>query len=359
MKQWPIWKDKLDSPNTEGGLRTKGVFKTSEIGAPLISYVTIVRNNPQTIERTIQSVQKQSYKNIEHIILDGASTDNTLEIIKRYSENIDYFASESDNGLYNALNKAIELCRGEFILVLNSDDWLSDDSAEYIAKNYTQGEAIFVAGTAKVLVDKFNTVDWHPQQVTKNSYLKVANLNHNAVYASRKTYELSGSYDDSYKIAADTKWVLKCYDIGAKFYYTNEILVNYSLGGTSSDIYWHVEECKRIIKEKFPFLKGDEVQSLNYIYYQWKEGFKFPLVGFNAYLELSEIAKKYTQKKDFIEALNLEETIHSLSMENSSVASHSSYRNQSRIFLNAKKIVSIHPLTYNLAKKIYKKLRRN
>lgn len=360
MKKWPCWKDKLDNPRVEGGLRTRGVFKESKIGEPLISYVTIVRNNPHTIERTIQSVQNQTYKNIEHIVLDGLSTDNTLDIVKKYSDVIDYFASESDFGLYNALNKAVELCRGDFILVLNSDDWLSDNSAECIAKNYTNDQAIFVAGTAKVLVDKFNTVDWRPQKVTKTSYLKVANLNHNAVYASRKAYELSGPYDDSYKISADTKWVLKCYDAGVSFYYTNEILVNYSLGGTSSDIYWHVEECKRIIKDKFPFLKGDEVQSLNYIYYQWKEGFKFPLVGFDARSELLRIAQKYEEKKYLIEALNLKEYLSSIVADNlSSNACFCQQKKKPLLFFLVKKIVSFHPLIYNLTKKVYMKFRRS
>jgi len=358
MKNWPLWKDRLESPNIEGGLRLKGEYKSVE--NILISYVTVVRNNEKTLRRTIESVQQQSYKNIEHIVIDGNSTDRTLNIIKEYEDVIDYFASEPDLGLYDALNKAIELTRGHLILVLNSDDWLSKDSALYAANNFLKNKPQFIAGTAKVLVnDGKDIIYWKPQHVTKTSYFTVANLNHNAVYASKEAYELSGPYDISYKIAADTKWVLKCYDKGIYFQYTEEVLINFSLGGVSSDIYWHVEECKRIIKERFPFLKGDEVVALNYSYYQWREGFKYPLIGFNSKDEINKLLVKYEDRIDFISAIDLNNdffTDYIERVDNDKESVEHVVECNFKEFV--KKILFRYPVVYNSIKKLYNSLRR-
>lgn len=305
MSNWPEWKVKLESPIVEGGLRTMGLIKEGSDESPLISYVTVVKDNPETLAKAIESVQAQTYKNVEHIILDGESSDKTMEVILRYKEVIDYYASEPDEGLYDALNKIIPLCRGQLILVLNSDDWLPEDSAEYAAKHYVPDTAKMIAGSAKVVVCKDDIIYWKPINVTANSYFSVANCNHNSIYASRETYELSGPYDSSYIIAGDFKWIMTCYDLGVDIEYTDTVLVNYSLGGLSSDIYWHIEECKRIIKEKFTFLKGDEVTSLNYIFYPWKNGFKYLLAPFDAEQEINRLVEKYVENRDFVEAVDL------------------------------------------------------
>jgi glycosyltransferase involved in cell wall biosynthesis len=351
-KKWPNWIDRLKSPQLEGGLRLKSQFKSSASEKPLVSFVTVVRNNIETLERTIQSVINQTYDNVEHIILDGASTDGTLDLILKYEKDLDYYASEPDAGLYDALNKAIPLCRGDLILVLNSDDWLSDNSAAYAAKNYIESKAQLICGTAKVLISKEEFIEWQPQVVSSNSYFTVPNLNHNAVYASKKAYELSGKYDTSYFIAADSKWILSCYDNGVDFVYTDTILVNYSLGGISSDIYWHMEECKRIIKEKFRFLTGDEVISLHYIYYQWREGFKYPLVGFNASGEIKKMVEKYAEKEQFISAINME---NDMILQNVILDEQDALRIQSNLirFKKQKDFLKKFPFLFKITKKIY------
>ena len=90
----------------------------------------MVRNNTTTLARTIESVQQQTYGNVEHIVLDGASTDGTLDLIRQYADRLDYFVSEPDAGLYDAINKAVPLARGQLICILNSDDWLEPHAAE-------------------------------------------------------------------------------------------------------------------------------------------------------------------------------------------------------------------------------------
>lgn len=271
MASWPSWKDKLDNPGgasrVEGGLRIGGQLKSGNATQPLITYITVVRNNEATLERTIQSVQNQTYSNVEHIILDGASTDGTLAIIQRYAEVIDYFVSEPDMGLYDALNKSIPLARGQLICVLNSDDWLETSAAQIAASHLHDPDSAVVILTAARVADGSIIHEWQPAFVHPGSYFTCANDCHNAIYASRRTYELSGPYDRTYKIAADFKWIMSCLDAGSTFIYTAEPTVNYSLGGTSGDFLGHSSECMRVVHERFPYLSEQEVRGLYHCYF--------------------------------------------------------------------------------------------
>jgi glycosyltransferase involved in cell wall biosynthesis len=111
------------SGKVEGGLRCKGYFKYSFPDIPLVSIITVVKNDVENIEKTILSVTQQRYENIEYIIVDGQSTDGTLEIIKKYDDLINYWISEKDLGIYHAMNKAIDLIQGKAHLYLNSGDY--------------------------------------------------------------------------------------------------------------------------------------------------------------------------------------------------------------------------------------------
>lgn len=270
---WPIWSNTLPvcsdtgSRRLEGGLRMKGIFKTGTPLQPLITYVTIVRNNAATLERTIISVQEQTYPRVEHIILDGASTDGTLDIILRHGDQLDYFASEPDLGLYDALNKVVPLARGELICVINSDDWLEPNAAEIAAKHMSGApiNALLLTSARVSVEDVIH--EWPPAFVHPGSYFSCANDCHNAIYATRLAYEKSGPYDSSYKIAADFKWIMSCMESGAVFVYTNEITANYSLGGTSGDFLQHSLECMKVVQERFTFLTPSEVRGLYHSFF--------------------------------------------------------------------------------------------
>ena len=120
----------------EGGKRFEEPINKSD--GPLISIITVSKNSSKFIQETIDSIKNQKYKNIEHIIVDGGSTDGTIDIIKKNIEYIDYFVSEADLGNYDALNKGLSLCTGDLIGIVNSDDILLQDATSILVKYYKQ-----------------------------------------------------------------------------------------------------------------------------------------------------------------------------------------------------------------------------
>ncbi len=115
----------------QGGLRTQGYFKQNYQDKPLLSIITVVFNSQNYLEQTIVGVLCQSYSNIEYIVIDGASTDSSLDIVKKYEEQIDYIVSEPDKGISDAFNKGVKAASGDYYLFLNADDFLvSKDSIQ-------------------------------------------------------------------------------------------------------------------------------------------------------------------------------------------------------------------------------------
>ncbi len=108
-----------------GGMRTKGFFKSSAPDRPVVSVITVVFNGAKYLERAIQSVSGQSYNRVEYILIDGGSKDETISIISQYENQIDYWISEPDDGIYDAMNKGISLATGDWLVFMGSDDYLA------------------------------------------------------------------------------------------------------------------------------------------------------------------------------------------------------------------------------------------
>ena len=129
----------------EGGLRIKNINKK-----PKFSLITVVLNNKELLEKTIKSVLNQNFKNFEYIIIDGGSNDGTLEILKKYNDKIDYWLSERDNGIYDAFNKGMELSKGEYLGIINSDDTYRSNALDIISKYTNKNENIdFIFGSVQ------------------------------------------------------------------------------------------------------------------------------------------------------------------------------------------------------------------
>jgi len=132
----------------EGGLGLKNKIKKDNHYYPLVSIITVVRNGEKYLEQTIKSVLNQSYKNIEYLIIDGDSKDKSLKIIKKYNNKIDYWISQKDNGLWDAMNKGIKLASGSIIGIINSDD-IYNKNAVKTAVNYLKNNFDFVFGSVQ------------------------------------------------------------------------------------------------------------------------------------------------------------------------------------------------------------------
>jgi glycosyltransferase involved in cell wall biosynthesis len=125
-------------------------IKKDKINFPLISIITVSLNSEKHIEQTIKSVLDQSYKNIEYIIIDGGSSDQTVKIIKKYNNKIDYWVSQKDTGLWNAMNKGINLCNGSVIGIINSDDYYYKNAIQVVADYFNKYPEIdFLFGSVK------------------------------------------------------------------------------------------------------------------------------------------------------------------------------------------------------------------
>ena len=134
----------------EGGLRINGFYKSSKPNHPLISLITVIYNGEKYLQETLDSIARQSYLNFEHIVVDGGSKDKTLEIIKNNSNKIDYWVSEDDDGIYDAFNKGMQLCRGEYLGFINSDDVYEKDALNILVKYIRQNKNNdFIFGSVK------------------------------------------------------------------------------------------------------------------------------------------------------------------------------------------------------------------
>lgn len=200
----------------------------------LISVITVSYNAVNTIEQTILSVINQNYKNIEYIIIDGGSTDGTIDIIKKYQNKISYWVSEPDEGLYDAMNKGILKATGKIIGIINADDWYEDNALENIKNLFKIGKYIYY-GNMNIILDN-KIINRTKVSSNLDSLKKDMIIPHPSIFVNKDVYNSIGLFNLKYKIAADWNFVLKCYIEGIYFIKTNHILANFRLGGVSSKI---------------------------------------------------------------------------------------------------------------------------
>lgn len=200
---------------------------------PKISIITVVYNDGQNISRTIESVINQSYKNIEYVIIDGGSTDSTVKQINKYNSKIDVFISEKDKGIYDAMNKGIELCSGEWLLFLNSGDFFHHNDILDLMFGYIEqnDNSDIIYGDFNVLSEgvKFSFVN---KASDLNRIKKDMVFSHQACLIKRSLHQ-KFKYDLTYRICADYDFLLKSYLDGAKFNKVPEVIATVSNGGLS------------------------------------------------------------------------------------------------------------------------------
>lgn len=247
---------------TEGGRRCKGTKRGNQPDAPLVSIITAVYDNEDTLQRCIDSVKAQTYVNIEHIIIDGGSPKGTQDIIQANSGLLDYFISEPDKGVYSAMNKGIELAQGKYICLLNSDDYYEPDFVEKSLR------AALSSGADIIYTDY-----WHgasllrSQAISEGVFLGHLNICHNTFLARTEAYNVVGPFKEDFKIVSDAIWIRAAYRQGLLFHRLGEPLFSLSPGGLSSG---STEERRRLFinevvesyRQEFPALTSEEAEDL-------------------------------------------------------------------------------------------------
>lgn len=241
----------------KGGYTTKDQQHSYRQGFPVISVITVVYNSEQFIERTLKSIQSQTYPNIEHIIVDGLSKDRTLEIVQNYEEKIALWISEKDKGIYDAMNKGQQLATGDYLLFLNSgDEFYSGDTLEKIFTQFPVAD-VYYGDT------EMTSVNGEPigqRRLRPPQHLEWRSLRHGMIvchqsFIVRRT--LAESYDITYRISADIDWVIRCLKNAGKVVNTNLTISKFMEGGMSTtSMRKGLIERYEILKKHFGFTKN-------------------------------------------------------------------------------------------------------
>ena len=199
----------------------------------LVTIITPSFNSEKTIRRTIESVLNQTYQNIEYIIIDGASTDQTVKIAKSYEEAFGgrmYIVSEPDEGIYDAMNKGIRMAKGELIGIVNSDDYYETNAVEYMVGSRSTTPYQILYGFERILSDEKETMT----VLYHHSNLKKQMITHPTCFVTKKLYEDKGCFDTAYRFSSDYDFMLKMsQDQEVEFTPVYKLISNYDLGGVS------------------------------------------------------------------------------------------------------------------------------
>lgn len=206
---------------------------------PKISIITVCYNSGNTIGDTLQSVINQSYPNIEYIVIDGVSTDNTLSIINKYKDKIAKIVSEKDNGIYDAINKGIHLATGDIIANINSDDFYIDNNviADVVATFEKEKTNTLYADLYYVdAVDTNKIVRyWKSKQYKEGLFLKGWMPPHPTFFVKKEVYQKYGLFDLQFKSAADYEIMLRfVHRFKTSIAYLPRVIVKMRVGGVSN-----------------------------------------------------------------------------------------------------------------------------
>ena len=223
----------------------------------MITIITVCYNSEQTIRKTIESVLNQTYKDYEYLIIDGKSTDKTLEIVKEYENAFEgklKIVSEKDNGIYDAMNKGINLAQGELIGMINSDDWYESTALETMVNAYDGSRYAILYGMQREYMNGKEKMCW----IKNHEFLNVQMINHPTCFITKELYHDLGNYDVQYKSSADYDFMLKMFrNEEVIFQPVYSIISNFALGGMSGTNIGRIETAK--IKYKYGIISKSQM----------------------------------------------------------------------------------------------------
>jgi glycosyltransferase involved in cell wall biosynthesis len=228
-------KKQLRSPRKQGGLKVNNSFhETSQQNQPLITIITVTYNAADSLEVTIQSVLNQTYHNLEYIIIDGGSTDSTIDIIKKYETHIAYWCSEPDKGIYDAMNKGIALSEGALIGLINAGDTYLPNALFSITEKYISSDKLFI-----YYGDIYRWYTDANIKIKVNSSFEELKYSmsicHQAMFITKYTYLTHGLYNLNYKYVSDYAYILSLLQANANFIYVDSIIACYQTGGVTDE----------------------------------------------------------------------------------------------------------------------------
>lgn len=230
-----------------------------------LSIITINRNNANGLIKTIESVIAQTFDDFEYIVVDGASNDNSVDVIKQYQDHITYWISEPDSGIYNAMNKGIKCASGEYCLFLNSGDCLSD---KQVLTNVFKEELkeITVGYVKEFCSDKSIRF---PSKFVEFRILYHANFPHQAEFIKRTLFDQYGYYSEDLRILSDYEFNIKCVINNCSIKFLDLCVSFVEAGGISS------VDCSQIDKERSKIFDNILPKCIINDYEYWyREGFK-------------------------------------------------------------------------------------
>lgn len=238
----------------------------TDLDNPLVSIITVVYNDYKGLEKTIQSIINQTYPNIEYIIIDGGSTDGTLDTIKAYEKSITYWVSEKDNGIYNAMNKGIKVAKGKWINFMNAGDTFYEKTTlQTIFEGQNYDDVVLIYG------NKYQDGENFPPLPLKSLDGGEIMGCHQSMFFNKVFLMDELYYDLKYKIYADYELVFRLYrKYNRQFFYVNTSIATYEGEGISTQYHW----LKR--KEKYTILFKEKgfIGITKGIYHRIKKQFK-------------------------------------------------------------------------------------
>lgn len=221
---------------------------------PLISIITVNLNNLEGLKKTMASIFDQTWQEFEYIVIDGVSTDGCREFIETNTNRIDYWVSEPDKGIYNAMNKGITTAKGEFLFFLNSGDWLYNENVLNDVSDKLNGFDILYGNMIKVFPDGRLLLDKgiSGKEITFYTFAE-GNLNHQATFINKKLFNKFGLYEVENGIVADWKFFLTSLGLNnSKVNYIDQTISFFDMTGISSNFKERDQERKMILENNVP-----------------------------------------------------------------------------------------------------------
>ena len=199
-----------------------------------LSIITVNLNNQIGLQKTIDSVVAQTFKDFEWIVIDGGSTDGSKELIEQYADHFAYWVSEPDKGIYNAMNKGIKVAKGEYLQFLNSGDWLRDHNVlmDFVKSNFS---ADIVDGDIHLIYDDREMDVAAPERVDFGFFVH-GGLWHPCAFIKKSIFDICGYYNEEFRISSDWEFFMKAVTVfGASYKHFNRIVSCFPVNGISAN----------------------------------------------------------------------------------------------------------------------------